>query len=259
MLGPLTCSPLRSPPHPSSPRSSSVKYHSLTSIVCIFNTILNEPKSLKTKLRAPLSYVCIYVACDNVHTYGCCLLTHAQRTKENVTCPVLLLFLPWEKTSHWTQRYSDIQQAPVILLACLHSTRVTGTQGPHSAFYIGAWNLNSTPHVWTTRALTHLPICPIPSSYHCFDYYMESFQAQYRNALYLLLVNTISSFHTLWQNPKWQMSYRNHAKNTKKLWGVPENKQLQQQGMWTPDTDNYLVDETDVTIPVAMVMLQEHH
>lgn len=39
-----------------------------------------------------------------------------------------------------------------------------------------------------------------------------------------------------------------------------ENKQLQQEGMWTPGTDNRLVDGTNVTILVAMViLLQEHH
>lgn len=87
-----------------------------------------------------------------------------------MSCSSLLMIL--RHISHWTWILASSKPQWSFCLVPIN-TGVTETHGPHSTFYIDAWDLNSGPHSCIVRVLTHQPICLIPSIYHLWVLYRK--------------------------------------------------------------------------------------
>lgn len=139
---------LHSDPHPSlESHGAPVKHQAFISIVCTSISFSTSQSHQEQNLKSVLSlslppwYVCVYiyvsmhVVCIHV------LLSHACSEDEggcHMSLPILLLIILWQDFPLNLELFWNPVTSSNPSGFSPHSTRVKGTHGPHSAFYIGA-------------------------------------------------------------------------------------------------------------------------
>ena len=101
----------------------------------------------------------VCVLCMHVSVWYTCSFVCTQRPEQDAGCLPLILWLPWDKVSHWIRKLAILARAPRICLSLLpHNARLIDTCS-HAWLFFGCWGfkLKSLPqtHLFHMIALTY--------------------------------------------------------------------------------------------------------